>query len=507
MIKIPYNVKPSDSRRYWLKNQNNTYSIEPTRHTLTESGSPQNAYFIKRDDIAGDDSNLISYLEKYSSIVQIQNLPNQTHYLINASVNINFTESFKAFAQSNQLNYLLEIQPKVLLGIENGGRQIKIQRSAYVIEKNNNKDDSFSWFIDLYDNHTLGSYFELVLDEENNSVMIDYRSLIDINKSQNNILTLNKEPDEYRNISNTNQNSIIGKNIIYYGVPGNGKSHRVDLEVYNKKHERILFHPDYNYVDFVGQTLPSNNQNGEPTYEFKPGVFTLILEQALSNKNDEYYLVIEEINRGNASAIFGDLFQLLDRTKTGESRFKISNRVISRYLFEKKLMDSEFEKIFIPHNLFIYGTMNTSDQNVFQLDTSFKRRWDFKFVKNDILVCNYRHLFIPGTAITWESFHLYINKKITSNQGEISSFDDKQIGPFFIDSSLLSNLKNDSNPSKQESFSHKILEYLWNDVSKLSRDLWFGHINPTPPTTLQKLVEIYLEKDGFNIIFNDFNSI
>jgi hypothetical protein len=149
--------------------------------------------------------------------------------------------------------------------------------------------------------------------------------------------------------------------------------------------------------------------------------------------------------------------------------------------------------------------MNTSDQNVFQLDTSFKRRWEFKFVKNDILTCDYRDLFVPGTSITWESFHKYINHKITTNQGEISSFDDKQIGPFFIGRSLLSNTKNDNDIIKQELFSHKILEYLWNDVSKLSRDLWFGHINPAPPTTFQKLIEIYQQSDGFKIVFNDFN--
>ncbi len=505
MIRIPYNVKPSDSRKYWILNQNNSYSIETKPRTLTESGSPQNAYFIKEDDIAGNDPQLLSYLTQNSTIVQISNLPNQTHYLINSSVNVEFSQGFIKFAHSNKLTYLLEHTPKLLIGIENGGGQIKIQRSAYVAQKNLHNDDAFSWFIDLYDNHTLGSYFEIALDEESNSVLIDYRSLIELDKIQDlNSINISQTNQTIRNL-NSNKNAIIGKNIIYYGVPGNGKSHTVDNEVKNKIHERILFHPDYSYADFIGQTLPSNNQNGEPTYEFKPGVFTLVLEQALKNPTQEHYLVIEEINRGNASAIFGDLFQLLDRTPTGESRFGISNSAIAKYLFEKKVFDNEFKKIVIPSNIFIYGTMNTSDQNVFQLDTSFKRRWEFKFVKNDILTCDYRDLFVPGTSITWESFHNYINHKITTNQGEISSFDDKQIGPFFIGRSLLSNTKNDNDIIKQELFSHKILEYLWNDVSKLSRDLWFGHINPAPPTTFQKLIEIYQQSDGFKIVFNDFN--
>jgi hypothetical protein len=507
MIRIPYNIKPSDARKYWLKNQNDTFRIESSPNTLTNSGSPQNAYFVKTTDIAGDNPELLAYLLKNSSQIQIQALKNQTHYLINDKLKIVFSDGFKKFANANSLNRLLEIPPKIIIGIENDDRQIKIQRSAYAAEKFRTKDDAYSWFIDLYDNHTLGSYFEITMDDKNNSIIIDYRGLLEQNSNLANQVVIQDEIKQDPYVQNTSKNPIIGKNVIFYGVPGNGKSHKVDQEVNNKKHERILFHPDYTYADFIGQTLPSNNQNGEPTYEFKPGVFTLILEQALLNPNEEHYLVIEEINRGNASGIFGDLFQLLDRTQTGDSRFSISNTLISKYLFGKKLINSELNKIKIPNNLFIYGTMNTSDQNVFQLDTSFKRRWEFKFVKNDILICGYRHMFVPGTAITWESFHFYINKKITSNQGDISSFDDKQIGPFFIGSNLLSPIKNDRDVLKNESFSHKLLEYLWNDVSKLSRDLWFGHINPAPPTTLQKLIEIYLENDGFDLIFNDFNTI
>ena len=506
MIRIPYNIKPCDARKYWLRNNNDTFQIESSSRTLTNSGSPQNAYFIKRSDIAGDNQQLMSYLLKNSSLIQINYLSEQKHYLINENVNIHFSNNFKLFAKANNLERLLDVTPKILIGIESKDKQIKIQRSAYFAERERTKDDAFSWFIDLYDNHTLGSYFEITIDDENNLIIIDYRSLLEHNLNSINSSQIENNINLSNHDQSTSNSHIIGKNIIYYGVPGNGKSHMVDKVVSNQKHERILFHAEYSYADFVGQTLPSNNQKGEPTYEFKPGVFTLILEQSLANPNEEHYLVIEEINRGNASGIFGDLFQLLDRTQYGESRFSISNVLISKYLFEKGLIDNEMNKIKIPNNLFIYGTMNTSDQNVFQLDTSFKRRWEFKFVKNDILNCDYRHLFIPGTSISWESFHSYINKKITSNQGEISSFDDKQIGPFFIGKNLLSDIQNDKEVVKLEAFSHKILEYLWNDVSRLSRDSWFGHLNPSP-TTLEKLIEIYLNTNGFSSIFNDFGLI
>ena len=110
-------------------------------------------------------------------------------------------------------------------------------------------------------------------------------------------------------------------------------------------------------------------------------------------------MIIEEINRGNASGIFGDIFQLLDRDENGNSEFPITNSIIAKQLGKK-----EDEEIIIPNNLYILATMNTSDQNVYTLDNAFKRRWRMKRIKNVIEDSEYKKLFIPGTNTLWKTF-------------------------------------------------------------------------------------------------------
>ena len=174
-----------------------------------------------------------------------------------------------------------------------------------------------------------------------------------------------------------------GVNVILYGVPGSGKSWTIEHEYCkkNSKVERIVFHPDYTHAEFIGQILP-DVQDGDITYKFSPGGFTSILRDAYQNPTDEYILVIEEINRGNAPAIFGEVFQLLDRMierkiingisySAGTSEYEITNRYMANEIY-----GDENHKVRIPSNLSIIGTMNTSDQNVFTLDTAFQRRWN-----------------------------------------------------------------------------------------------------------------------------------
>lgn len=266
-----------------------------------------------------------------------------------------------------------------------------------------------------------------------------------------------------------------GENIIYYGVPGCGKSSL--LEKKSKNYDfarRILFHPEYSYNDFVGQILPIiNEENKSITYEYEPGPFTKILAEALNNKEQNYLLIIEEINRGNTSAIFGDIFQLLDRYKTGEqkgeSEFPIRNDNIKKALIKLGVEESEIEEkdIYIPNNLTIIATMNSSDQNVFTLDTAFKRRWHFKRITNEFQdsdPINFRETKIDGTEIKWEDFVITINNKIA----EFSEFgingEDKQIGKFFVSEDELKD---------NEKFAEKVLLYLWEDVVKYDRTLLF----------------------------------
>ena len=197
---------------------------------------------------------------------------------------------------------------------------------------------------------------------------------------------------EGKNVSKT-----LGDNILLYGVPGCGKSHEIKINYCDDDNfmERAVFHPDYTYSDFIGQILPKVSADGKVTYEFEPGPFTRILEKAVNNEGT-YYLVVEEINRGNAPAIFGDIFQLLDRDDNGESEYGISNEAIAEYVYKDKE-----KKVKIPGNLYILATMNTSDQNVFTLDTAFKRRWSMKRIENNIDECDFADQDVCESGISW----------------------------------------------------------------------------------------------------------
>lgn len=267
------------------------------------------------------------------------------------------------------------------------------------------------------------------------------------------------------NISEKNETISIerckgGKNIIFYGVPGCGKSRRIKDLYGDDEHfmERVVFHPDYTNADFVGQILPKV-ADGQVSYEFSPGPFTRILKSAENDPANCYYLVIEEINRGNAPAIFGDIFQLLDR-QNGESEYGISNADIAQEVYANPT-----RKIKIPSNLFILATMNTADQNVFTLDTAFKRRWTMKRIANSFVSCYFSGVNICGTTISWKSFATAINKKIIElHTGSIGN-EDMRLGAYFVRYEEL----NDDN-----AFAEKVLMYLWNDVFKYERDKVFA---------------------------------
>lgn len=250
-----------------------------------------------------------------------------------------------------------------------------------------------------------------------------------------------------------------GDNIIFYGMPGCGKSHTIKEQYCDDEQymERVVFHPDYTYSDFIGQILPQL-VDGHISYSFVPGPFTRILKKAHYDPYNKYYLIIEEINRGNAAAIFGDVFQLLDR-KNGESEYGISNAEIANAVYE----DSK-PLVKIPANLTIIATMNTVDQNVFTLDTAFKRRWRMKSVSSDIDNCHLATLKIAGTDITWKQFVNAINELIVEISNGNIGVEDKRLGAYFVKEEELQDL---------EQFSSKVLLYLWNDVFKHERNIIF----------------------------------
>ena len=342
----------------------------------------------------------------------------------------------------------------------------------------------------------------------------------DLDNVENNLL------NHVNNVNKTKDK--VGYNKIFYGIPGCGKSYHVENKVLkdvNKKDNvfRTTFYLDYSNSDFIGQIYP-HVEDEKVTYEPIPGPFTKALERALST-DEMVYLVIEEINRGNAAAIFGDTFQLLDRLKkdnpdgrlVGDSEYPISNAFIEGY-FDKRNKDIEksggvnkikFTKgrIIIPHNLTILATMNTSDQNVFPLDTAFKRRWDReKVVTEWSKVGDIKKMYIPCSSITWEQFATTINNKMLqeSQSGDVTISEDKQMGPYFIHENMLSKVENTGTNDDLIAFVSNVLDYLYNDVTKFDHSILFDK-NIISYDMLYEKMRVYDQtgNDLFEGIFKD----
>jgi len=262
-------------------------------------------------------------------------------------------------------------------------------------------------------------------------------------------------------------------NVIYYGAPGTGKSKSISEKIkrYYPDFEnqdcldvfRTTLHPEYTYSDFVGQVMPIVDDE-RVTYEFSPGVFTLALKRALDvPDNRPIYLILEELSRANVAAVFGDLFQLLDR-KNGQSEYKVSNPLIAKYIYnltDQDVKNGESIKIYLPQNLYIYATVNTNDQNVFAMDTAFKRRFDWEYISaNPVNSANNPTLQIYDEeyrySIKWHDFYVTLNDYIMR---EMALSEDKQIGQFFIKFV-------ESDVINKRIMKNKLLQYLWDDVEK-----------------------------------------
>lgn len=336
--------------------------------------------------------------------------------------------------------------------------------------------------------------------------------------------------------------------IIYYGVPGCGKSNKIReqlKDVPEKNKVRVVFHPEYTNAEFIGQILPK--VNGHVTYEFTPGPFTQIIKRAYLNPNEHFYLVIEEINRGNAAAIFGDTFQLLDRLKAGEtdslgndpanasvntftegwSQYFVQNDDVNAYIRKAtKLDDGSYQErndgepieeikikeihfnantaIRLPPNLSILATMNTSDQNVFTLDNAFQRRFDMELVRNEFdltkpAVNAQYNAEIDDTGIQWGKFWGWINAKITATLKGLSSTEDKRLGVWFV--------SNVGGIIDDKVFAEKVLKFLWDDVFKFKRPQVFAE----GIDTLEKLINSFEKpsegKERFDVFKDKANLV
>lgn len=305
---------------------------------------------------------------------------------------------------------------------------------------------------------------------------------------------------------------------IFYGAPGTGKSHTIKEETKESDVIRTTFHPDTDYSTFVGAykpttaLLPICDELGQPmkigattlhkeqiVYEFVAQSFLQAYVNAWKkfDKDDKQYLVIEEINRGNCAQIFGDLFQLLDRNDYGFSDYPIKADADMKRQLQKAfagLVIAQKDKInamyegkdivsqvlngdilLLPNNLYIWATMNTSDQSLFPIDSAFKRRWDWTYMPISNAEKNWI-IEVDGSKYDWWQFLEKINEKI----GSITNSEDKKLGYFFC--------KAQDGVISAKTFVGKVIFYLWNDVFK---DYEFGDA-------------IFNDEDGSKLSFDKF---
>lgn len=282
---------------------------------------------------------------------------------------------------------------------------------------------------------------------------------------------------------------------IFYGAPGTGKSFKIKRDTKNQSKIRTTFHPDSDYSTFVGCYKPTMNEDVKYDKEGNEKSCTKQIEYAFvaqaflkayvkawkfycsaeDGTAKAQYLIIEEINRGNCAQIFGDLFQLLDRNEDGYSTYPIvADTDIQRYLskeFEKVNIPDSLNAIYddydgnivedikngivlaLPNNLYIWATMNTSDQSLFPIDSAFKRRWDWKYMPIDTKKENW-NIEVDGKKYSWSDFLETVNEQIF----EVTKSEDKKLGFYFC--------RANNNVVDAEKFVGKVIFYLYNDVFK-----------------------------------------
>lgn len=300
-------------------------------------------------------------------------------------------------------------------------------------------------------------------------ISLPYLSVLTIHKEETNkfLFTLDVDFKQSADSTDVTESIIVGQgyNKIIYGAPGAGKSASVS-KIVGENYIRTVFHPETQYSDFIGCLKPhKDSSSGSITYSFRKGPFIQILEKALLNPDTHYFLVIEELNRANTAAVFGEVFQLLDRNEDGKSEYPILIQDEDLYDALRNvsgLETNEFileRQLIIPNNLSIIATMNSSDQAVFPLDTAFKRRWSFEYLPIDFTDCATGEIPTHHTDLSkveWKTLAQSINTVLV----QLKVVEDKLIGPWFIKNSDL------TEDQAGQTFIGKICSYLWDDALK-----------------------------------------
>lgn len=291
----------------------------------------------------------------------------------------------------------------------------------------------------------------------------------------------------------TGYQSAFARNRILFGAPGTGKSYTLNHEkdellADGGEYERVTFHPDYSYANFVGtyKPVPHKDSDGKDaiTYSYVPGPFMRTYIKALQNSKTDtpkpFLLVIEEINRANVAAVFGDVFQLLDRGDNEVSEYPIqATEDIKKYLASPDVLGGspeDYAEIRIPDNMFIWATMNSADQGVFPMDTAFKRRWDFTYLgidDSETGIIGKKVILGQGEyrrIVEWNMLRKAINAELISYKVN----EDKLMGPYFISKKNLPEGEMFDPETFIRIFKNKVLMYLFDDAAKQKRPSLFA---------------------------------
>ena len=318
----------------------------------------------------------------------------------------------------------------------------------------NNSNINWTWFRELYANNLEGNILVFNFNDITKELTLSIKiKKIDFNE----VDIINEETLENEEIK-ISINKPYQR--IFFGAPGTGKSHRLNEEAneyFGDNYERVTFHPNYMYSNFIGVFKPfpvkaNDNISDIITYKYVPGILLKMILRALKNPAKNYLLIIEEINRANVSAVFGEFFQLLDRNKNGDSQYHINITEDIKLYIQEELQNCEpdikdiiipiigetYDKLILPKNLYIWATMNSADQGVMPLDTAFKRRWEFEYIgidegEDEISDKYYFKISQNGTTTSWNSFRKEVNNILSKCRVP----EDKLMGPYFISKHIL----------------------------------------------------------------------
>lgn len=259
---------------------------------------------------------------------------------------------------------------------------------------------------------------------------------------------------------------------IWYGVQSVDYTFEKETSEIIKLSERVTFHPNYSYAQFVGTYKPVQDSNDDEKikYEYVPGPFMRVYVNALKHTDRNFLLLIEEINRANVATVFGDVFQLLDRDENDNSEYPIAaSEDIKKYLAKNGIHDDELK---IPSNMYIWATMNSADQGVFPMDTAFKRRWEFEYIginENEDKVKGYEIPISATKKVNWNELRKAINNKLIT----LGINEDKLLGPFFLSKTVLDSAL-DKGMDFVKLFESKVLMYLFEDAAKMKAKQLFN---------------------------------